>query len=241
MTSRQSDLRGVVITALRIVTFRATREELVGLDNRHLLLGLLCTWLVGMGRYWNNPRAHSLQLLGVGSVVYVFLLAFILWALIYPLRPKDWSYRGVLTFVTLTSPPAIIYAIPVEMLSDLDTARTVKVSFLAVVATWRVALLAFYLVRLAQLSLFARIVATMLPLTLIVTTLTALNLERAVFDIMSGLHESGTANDAAYLVLNLLTVLSVLAFLPLLICYVILVCWKARTNRGAKIDAPKQI
>src|SRR3712207_7552248 len=44
-----------------------------------LAFGLACTWLVGVGRYWDNPRASLLQHLGVGSVVYVFALALLLW------------------------------------------------------------------------------------------------------------------------------------------------------------------
>src|SRR4029453_14039750 len=103
----------------------------------------------------------------------------LLWLLIWPLRPKAWSYYNVLTFVSLTSPPAILYAIPVEQLINLDTARTLNVWFLAIVASWRVALLIFYLKRHAQLRPFSIAIAALLPLTLIVTTLTALNLERA--------------------------------------------------------------
>jgi hypothetical protein len=80
-----------------------------------------------------------------------------------------------------------------------------------------------YIARLGQLSIAARVIATLLPLTLIVTTLTALNLDRVVFDIMGGLGQSGTADDRAYGVLFLLSALSVLAFIPLLACYGILV------------------
>ena len=125
----------------------------------------------------------------------------------------------MLTFVTLTSPPAILYAIPVERFLDLQTAQAVNVQFLAFVAVWRVAMLAFYLRRLAQLPWYSLIVATLLPLAIIVTVLTALNLERAIFDIMGGLDENQTANDDAYQVLVSLTVASVVAVGPLLLAW----------------------
>ena len=201
----------------------------MALGTPELVVGLTATWFVGMGRWWDDPEAHLLQHLGVGSLVYAFVLALLLWLLIMPLRPEDWSYSGVLTFVALTSPPAILYAIPVERFTDLETARRLNVWFLAVVAAWRVGLLAFYLRRLARLPWFGVIVATLLPLTMIVTLLTVLNLERAVFDVMSGLREEGTAGDSAYGVLIGLTFLSTLLVGPLLVVH--LVTWYAR-RRG---------
>jgi hypothetical protein len=116
-----------------------------------------------------------------------------------------------------------LYAIPVERLTSLDDARKLNVLFLATVASWRVALLFFYLKRRARLSVFSIVVAALLPITLIVVTLTTLNLERAVFDVMGGFREPGTANDSAYGMLVLLTMLSSLLFIPLLISYVILI------------------
>jgi hypothetical protein len=99
-------------------------------------------------------------------------------------------------------------------------------------------MLILFLRRHAQLGVFKIIVAACLPLTLIVTTLTALNLERAVFDIMGGLREGGgTSNDSAYMILNILTFLSILLFVPLVLSYVGLVFSgyaKRRTARLAK-------
>lgn len=213
-------------TTARLLTFRASREELVELGKPDLAFGLVATWIVGMGRWWDDPNAHLAQQLGIGSLVYVFVLAFLLWLLIKPLGPADWSYRGVLTFVALTSPPAMLYAIPVERFLDLDAARQINVWFLALVAAWRVGLLAFYLRRLARLPWYAVLVATLLPLTAIVSTLTALNLERAVFDVMGGLREEGTASDGAYGVMVALTLVSSMLVVPLLIVYVL--TWYAR-------------
>ena len=47
--------RNPVLTMLRLLCFVATEEELKALDNRHLWLGLLCVWVVGMGRWWDSP------------------------------------------------------------------------------------------------------------------------------------------------------------------------------------------
>jgi hypothetical protein len=213
------------------LTFRASREELTDLGTADLVFGLLATWLVGVGRWWDDPEASLLQHLGIGSVLYVFVLALLLWLLVKPLGPQDWSYRGVLTFVSLTSPPALLYAIPVERFLDLDTARQINVWFLAFVAAWRVGLLAFYLRRLGRLPWYGVVVATLLPLTAIVSVLTALNLERAVFDVMSGLREEGTAGDEAYAVLVALTFLSMLLVIPLLLVYIF--TWYAQRSRSS--------
>jgi hypothetical protein len=146
-----------------------------------------------------------------------------LWLIAWPLRPKHWSYFRVLAFVSLVSPPAILYALPVEKFYSLETASSLNVWFLAIVASWRVGLLLFFLRRLGELDWFSMMLATLLPLSLIVVTLTMLNLEKAVFEFMGGLEQPGTASDSAYAILFLLSVLSFLMFVPLILCYVALV------------------
>jgi hypothetical protein len=168
--------RRVIATAIRLLAFRLTEEEFSELSRWHLLFGMLCTWIVGMGIWWDDPHANLLQHLGVGSLIYIFALALLLWLVIWPLKPKLWSYFHVVTFVSLTSPPAILYAIPVERLTNLEKARALNVWFLAVVASWRVALLFFYLYRHARLRASCIIVSALLPVTLIVNALTVLNL-----------------------------------------------------------------
>ena len=184
------------------------------------MFGLGCTWLCGVGRYWDNPKADLWQYLGLGSVAYIFILAFVLWLLILPLRPSRWSYRNVLLFVSLTSPPALLYAIPVEQFLTLKSAQLANVWFLAVVAIWRVALLIRYLKDVAGLSGAHVFVAALLPLTLIVSLLASLNLEHVVFKLMAGLEEhEKSQNDSAYLILLLITYVSVLASPVLLSMY----------------------
>ena len=214
--------RSVLATTFRLLTFRATSAELSQLTGRHFLFGLLCTWVVGVGRYWDNPRVPLLQHLGIGSLIYIFALSLLIWVVMSPLRPKHWSYFRVLTFVSLVSPPAILYAIPVEYYYSIETADSLNVLFLAIVATWRVALLFFFLRRLGGLKWFSIIAAGLLPLTLIVMTLTILNLERVVFDLMSGIRDE-TAAASSYFVLIVLSELSFLLFAPLLLCYAVLI------------------
>lgn len=59
----------------------------------------------------------------------------------------------------------------------------------------------------------------LLPLALVVVALTLLNLERSVFDVMSGLREDGTASDTAYQYLFMLSAASFLASPVLALIY----------------------
>ena len=218
----------------KLLTFRASRDELLGMTPRHLVFGLLCAWIVGIGRYWDNSRVGILQHLGIGSVIYVFVLALFLWLIIWPLRPQNWGYLRVATFISLVSPPAILYAIPVQNFFSLRTADSINSWFLLIVAVWRVALLIFFLRRVCQLDLASIIVGTFLPLTFIVVGLTALNLERAVFSFMGGFSEH-TANDAAFVTLWMLSIFSLLLLIPLLVSYVVLVVLKATRQRTLRM------
>lgn len=222
LTESPGTWRNVIATTVRLLTFRASSEDLVNVNTKHLIFGVICAWIVGIGRFWDNPRVSFALHTGIGSVVYVFALALLLWLIVWPLRPKHWSYFRVAVFVSLVSPPAIIYAIPVEKFYSIDTANTINVWFLALVAIWRVALLLFFLARLAELGWFSILVATLLPLTLIVVGLTILNLEEVVFNFMGGLSER-SGNDAAFGVLLTLSLLSLVLFVPLLLCYIGLV------------------
>lgn len=204
----------------RILTLRFSAEDLNTICVRHLVVGLMLTWMAGVGRYWDNPRVGLLQHLGLGSIVYVFVLSGYLFLVVLPLRPSNWSYRDLLIFVTLTSPPALLYAIPVEKLMSLNAARIANFWFLAIVATWRVTMYSVYLNRRAGLSGYVRICATLLPLSLVVIGLTALNLERAVFEIMAGIDHKETSADSAYLILTLLSYLTILGSPVLLALYV---------------------
>ncbi|GMV30129.1 MAG: hypothetical protein AMXMBFR59_22540 [Rhodanobacteraceae bacterium] len=221
-------IKQLLMDEFRFLTFRRMSPAIRDHWKAFLVFGLTFTWLAGVGRYWDNPRAHVWQYLGLGSLAYVVVLALIIWALVAPLRPRNWSYRNVLLFITLTAPPAMLYAIPVERFLTSGDAVVANIAFLATVASWRVVLYALFLKRTAGLSLVSVIVCTLLPLTIIVVTLTALNLEHVVFKIMGGLRpDEQTANDGAYSVVVLLSLLSVMLAPVLLLAYAVLV-YRAR-------------
>jgi hypothetical protein len=218
---------------LRLLTFRATREGLDGFGRAHLVLGLVATWIVGMGRWWDDPGASLLQKTGAGSLAYVVFLSLLLYLVGLPLFPRAWTYRHVLTFVSLTSPPAALYAIPVERMVSLEVATHLNLAFLLVVATWRVALLAFYLVRHAALAWWKVFSAMLLSLSFIVIGLTILNLERDIIEIMGGLREP-SAEAAAAGVVAFLALLAYLSFLPLLLLYAAGIWHSVRARRLAR-------
>jgi hypothetical protein len=229
-------IKKVISDAFRLLTFRLTRAEMLDFGWVHFAFGLACTWLVGIGRYWDNPRAVFLQQLGVGSLLYIFALSLLLWFVVKPLRPPDWSYFYVVTFVALVAPPAVLYAIPVQMFADIETANTANAFFLLIVSVWRVALLIFFLRRFAALNAIRVFVVTFLPITLITFALVMLNLEKAVFNAMGGF-TNATPNDGAFAVLALISLFAMLAFPVLLIAYVIVVVVEFSKRRKQKIDA----
>jgi hypothetical protein len=217
-------LKTIIIDQVRLLTFRQPSAAILGCWRQYLLFGMTCTWIAGLGRYWDNPRAHLFQHAGLGSVIYVFFLSALLWLLLNPLRPKHWLFRNVLLFVSLCSLPALLYAIPVERFMTLESAQVANAWFLGIVASWRVALLAVFLHRVAALRPLAVVVATLLPVTFIVVALTMLNLEHVVFDIMAGvLPEDQSPNDVSYGIVIMISVFSAVALPFLAIAYAVLV------------------
>jgi hypothetical protein len=79
-------------TISRILSLQFSKEDIFKLNKSYLIVGLLSTWLVGMGRYWDNPRANIGQHLGVGSVVYIVVLSAFIWLILLPFKLKNWSY-----------------------------------------------------------------------------------------------------------------------------------------------------
>ena len=232
----------LIADELRFLTFRRTSPAVHTHGTWYLAFGLFATWLAGVGRYWDNPRAFHWQQLGLGSVVYVFLLALLIWALMAPLRPKNWSYKNVLVFVTLTAPPALIYAIPVEEFMPMGSAQVVNAWFLGVVSVWRVALLAVFLRRVAGLSLWIVAVATLLPLVVIIVPIALLNPEHVVllFAVMGGVREDTTGpNDVAYTIVLILSIVSILAAPVLLTFYFVAIVFARRdAKETAAADPP---
>jgi hypothetical protein len=223
-------LRTIVADEIRLLTFRSPSPAIREHWRAYLLFGLVATWAAGIGRYWDNPKAYPWQHWGLGSVAYVFVLALIIWVVLAPLRPKNWAYRNVLLFITLTAPPALLYAIPVEQFVPMSTAQAINAWFLAIVAAWRVALLFAFLRRVAGLGGITIVVAALVPLVLIVNGLAFLNLEHVVFDFMAGIREQDQSSaDTAYVVVWWISVLSILLSPLLLAAYAAMIyrAWRA--------------
>ena len=210
----------------RFLFFRFQKDDVFKLNSTDLILGLIITWGVGIGRYWDDPGAHIGQYLGLGSLVYVFVLALILLLILLPFKIENLNYKKILTFITLTSLPAALYAIPVERFMTIPEASRLNAQFLAIVAIWRVAIYWRFL-WVIGFNWFRTTILAFLPLTLIVTCLTLLNLERAVFRIMGGFRQETPANDA-YDILVLLTLTSAIAVGPLVLSFLGLIAydWK---------------
>ena len=205
-------------TVVRLLTFKISREEMLQFNTRHLIVGLIGTWIVGMGRYWDDDKANLLQHLGFGSVIYIYLLAAFIWIILLPFKVADWKYLTVLIFISLTSFPAIFYAIPVEQFFSIETANSMNVWFLAIVAAWRLGLLFYFLKHFTKLSIGNIITVTLMPICLIISALTILNLHKVVFQIMGGMRDP-SPHDSSYFILMLLTVVSMVLSIPLVIAY----------------------
>ena len=222
----------------RFLTFQSleinAKRDLVYLS----IAGVVFAWIARLGRYWDHPSAHLWQYMGLGSVVYIFVLSALIWILALPLRPERWSYLSVLTFVGLTSPLAWLYAIPVERLVSISFAISANVLFLALVAMWRVALYVYFLRIVAKLSDAKVFVLTLLPLTGIIFALVVLNLEHAVFEIMAGLETERTGSevihDGVYQFVILLGMGSFFAAPILFLLYLWLFISEGLKSRSAK-------
>jgi len=205
-------------TIVRLLTFKLRRDEMLQLNWRHFFAGLMGTWIVGMGRYWDHQNATLLQHLGLGSILYIFILAAFIWLMVKPYFVEDWNYFVVVTFIGLTSFPAILYAVPVEKFFSISTANTINGWFLVIVAFWRLRLLYYFLRKYTLLGDQYIFVIALMPICLIIFTLSVLNLDRVVYDIMSGI-EHPSANDSSYLILWILSGLSAIVIIPLVLFY----------------------
>lgn len=222
------------IYILKLLSFQLKRDEMLHFNKYHLLFGIIGTWVVGIGRYWDDTTASLFQHLGMVSVIYIFVLAAFLWLIVLPFKIEKWTYINVLTFVSLTSFPAIFYAIPVEQYVPIEQANSINVWFLAIVAAWRLALLYYFLREFTKLGNSNILTVTFMPMCLIISVLTMLNLHNVVFQIMGGIRNP-TPHDGSYMVLLFLTGISMILSIPLLVSYGIGI-YKRRIKLNEEID-----
>lgn len=183
-------------TIFRILTFRAKREELAQNPLAVLAIAIVITWLVGIGRWWDDPRELPFFVrLGAGSVIYVFGLSLVLWIISWPLVAQKPNYLLVAAFVASTSLPGLVYAVPMEQWTDLNTASGYNVAALAFVSLYRVSLLFWFFARILQMSKGVAAVATLLPLAAITLTLSLLGHGARIMDIMGGFRDRMSKTD----------------------------------------------
>jgi len=233
-----SALRESLGRLARVLTFRFNSADILEFGRMDLALGLAFTWLAGMGRYWDDSRAGIAQQLGVGSIIYVFALSGVLWLIVRPLSQRECSYVRVLTLVTYTAPPALLYAVPVELFADLKTGNQLNLGFLLVVSLWRVSIFWIFVRRFTGLNAALATVVTLLPLGGIFLTLVNLNLHHVIFDIMGGIRQADrSVHDQSYKFLFLVTLLAVPVSVTCLLVWIIAVIgrlmdWMSERNGG---------
>lgn len=220
----------LLTTQFRFLAFRPIKPDLRNHWFRYVSYVIIVTWLVGMGRYWDHPKALPWQYLGLGSVAYLFVLSTFLFVVVAPLRPLNWNWLNVFVFVGLTSLPAGLYAIPVERFMNIQSAMSLNALFLALIALWRVSLYATFLTRYARLGGGQVLLALLLPLSAIVVALSALNLEHVVFNIMAGNRDNVSSSDLSYFVVILISWFAVLLSPATLIGYLFAI-WHAWTSK----------
>ncbi len=195
----RSSWREAAADLWRVTFFGEPRRGWEAVGWRHLAIGLSATWLVGLGRWWDDPRDLPVyQRLGMMSVGYVFILALVLLGLISLMKQGCPPYRHMLIFVTMTALPAALYATPIEFWVDELTAVRLNLTLLSIVALWRVVLLILFIHRYLRTSAFYATLVVLIEMSLIVFFLTCFGLLHVV-DIMGGTRGSREEILANYL------------------------------------------
>lgn len=180
----------------KFLTFRATPEIYDRIGPEHAVLGFASTWMVGIARNWDFPDAPDLARLGLGSVAYIFILSFVLFAMAWPISYEKRNYWHVLTGVSMTAAPGLVYGIPVEMFLSPEGAQGANLFFLLVVASWRVGLACHYLFKGCENGIREVLAILLLPISLIVIALVSTGRAGYVMQFMGGLRRDPSAPNA---------------------------------------------
>ncbi len=170
----------------RFVTFRSNQELCDRFSWKHFAVGLVLTWMVGIARNWDLATAPVWASLGLASVAYIFFMAAGIWVFTRFIAFPSIPYMKVLTMVSLTAAPGLIYGIPVEMFMAPQDARSTNVVFLFLVASYRVALALQYLCLAGRLNLIQSFFTLGSPISAIVVGLHMTGRVQMVFDLMGG-------------------------------------------------------
>ncbi len=209
----------------RVLTFRTTAEDVASWSYRELGLGLICTWLVGIGRWWDDPRDLMLPVrLGLGSIAYVLVFAGVMWLLLRPIVDNPPTILQVLTFVCFVSPPAALYALPVERWTGMETAIQLNLIFLFIVAVYRVSLLIRFYVVAIKMSVGKALLTTFLPISIAIFSIATMNMLSKIIQFMGGVREEATRRHSMEQFTVTIAAVSVIAAPFLILCYLCILC-----------------
>jgi hypothetical protein len=228
-------LRVVLSDFVRFVLFKPLKGDVPRHWLPYLTIGLFITWIVGIGRTWDNSYEPLWLRSGLPSVAYAVVLAGFIWVVVAALRPGRWTYRNVLLMVTMTAAPGLIYAIPVEQFLDHGTARATNLIFLAIVAAWRMALYFHFLRSAAKLPPVAATVAALLPPTLILAVVSAYGALEIVAGGMGGT-ELPPGESIAASVLFFIAASCWIALPILVVAWLALAVIRSRPQRQPPLD-----
>ncbi|MCG9895095.1 MAG: hypothetical protein MH204_06435 [Fimbriimonadaceae bacterium] len=213
----------------RFLTFRFTAADYERLDLRHLGIGMLITWLVGIARNWDLPNSPLHASLGLASVAYVLIFSTILWAFTLPFATGALRWTRVLTFVCLTAAPGLIYGIPVEMMMSMEAAQTTNLGFLVIVAAWRVALAIHFLRVGLSLKVVDTLTVLLTPICMMIVGLLITGRAGQVLKVMGGVRDApATRWDVSDDFLFLLAVLSIPGLAFGILAYLSLLAFRSR-------------
>ncbi len=211
-------MREAVLHFARALTFRVRSEDVADYGWWHFAIGLALTVLAGVGRWWDDPSAVVPQRIGLASLIYVFMLSLWLWAFAAPLANGAVHLGQIVVYVMMTSPVALLYALPVERWNTPQEAALLNVQLLGLVATWRIAMYLLFLKRAAQLTWFRTLSAAMLPIALVICALNLARISDEVARGMGGVRES-TIPQPAEQALDLVFTTAWLVFPVALVCW----------------------
>lgn len=203
----------------RFLTFRPLKGDVQMHYGVYLLVALAIVWIVGFGRSWDFAAAPWWMRTGLTSIVYTFALAGFIWMIVAALKPERWSYRNVVLMVAMTAAPGIIYAIPVERTLPAELARAVNLTFLLIVAAWRMALYRHFLRSVAKLPPYETLVAWLLPPTIIVAGLSVFGVLDAIMRSMGGVRDQADPGEISGGAIMLIALVSWIALPVLLLTF----------------------
>ena len=215
-------------TIVRFLGFQSSAIRAVAGSRRATWVGLLFVVSAGFAREYDGeflvaePWHVGIPL--VASLVGCGILTCLVWLLAWRRQVQEVSFggtfRALLNLYWMTAPLAWVYAIPVERLLSPTAATVANLGLLAIVATWRVALM----VRCVGVLYGASVISAAAPVLLFSTVIAWIALRLVpspVFMIMGGVRL--TESEEIILSTRLLIEASCVLTAPVwLLCYLVL-------------------